>query len=651
MDMTALVGQSSNSGYTLAASVSGAPNACIYLPFTAGTSGTATTLNVYLLMNGYASQVKPFIADASKNLLAVGAVISPAGVDGWYSSAISSVSIASGTAYYLGLYFNDNDGLYGHWAGAATGSGVFYDSTSGTYSSPPSTVAGTVNAGVYNFALYADGTAGPSWQLPPGHYVTSALALTIIAPFAGLSAVNRYYRQYPDIAYRVPVVVYGGAYPYQYELTSAPSGMTVGQHYGDTDYGIINWPSPAAGTYSCTVQVTDQVGTVATVDWTLTVTTSGFIFVDAVNGSPSSINGGTGTGSISAPFKNLSDWYSGAVGTGGTLADQKHDTEFSEYFVYYYDGTYSTYAIQSGGHTGDVLSLENNAKPKVHLAVPGSSPVFDLSVAGFEADDSGSAYWIGGMQVNNISTAGDGIGFLFNSGATDTGFFEVTFGTPADPGVSGENPSFIMSSQNDPEVSTRGFISHCTFDDTSNHDFFLGYNTQYWVFEWNTVAGVNDGIGFYAKLGGNDTWTVRNNTGLAANTGRSLVSLDGYSAVTNVDICWNNYLSSGAGIYFGPDTGSTVSDVYSYRNTWQISEQTVDGVPVSGLTVTDDVNQFTATAANAHGYQFISGGSLSSATFTGEECVGLNGGFVDSSGALTGSFRTNYLGTRGHEVA
>lgn len=496
------------------------------------------------------------------------------------------------------------------------------------------------------------GSAAPSgsWQLPAGHYVNSPLALTIIGPYAGLSTANRYYMQYPGILYRVPVLAYGGAWPYQYEVTG-PSGMTVGQHYGDTDYGIINWSNPTTGTHSCTVTVTDQLGVTASVTWTLTVQTANFIFIDSVNGHPSSANGGTGTGTLSNPFKTLDDWYSGAAGSSGSTSARKNDTTYSGYFVYYRAGSYACVPIETAD-TGMRMPCVSGNKPKVHLGYPEETAIFDTTNAAFIVySDTSQGPWFGGLTATGMGSGGDYKWVEWDSGVTDTVFFGNTFDTPVTAGVIGTNPAFLMSRDNPPNVTSRIGIVHNTFGKTLSHDYFLAYETQYGLFEWNTFADVNDSNGLYLKLDLNDTWTARANTGLAANTGRGLVCLDNYNGVTNVDVCWNNYKSTGAGIYYGPDGGGTgIAHIASYRNTWQISEHTIDGVPVSNLTVTDDVVQFTDSSANAHGYQIINSGSLSSATYAGEECVGLNGSFVNSSGDLVSPY-TSYVGIRGYKVA
>lgn len=513
---------------------------------------------------------------------------------------------------------------------------------------------------------YTPVQSGGGGFLPAGHFVTSALPLTIIAPFAGLSTTNRYYKQYPGIPYIAPVVAYGGAWPYVFTLTSAPSGMTVGQTFSSANYGTITWNNPIAGTYTCTVQVQDQNLNSVSSTWTLTVTTTGFIFVDSINGSHSVPNGGTGTGSISAPFLTLDDWYSGAAGSSGTPSARKADSTYSNFFVYYRQGSYTTVAIE-GADNGNRMPLTNNAKPKIHLGYPGETATIDTTNAAIIIyGDAGQGPWFGGLSASGMASTGDYKWVEWDAGCHDTGFFQNNYNNPGTVGAQGANPAFMMSRANAPSISTRGFVSGCTFANTLNHDYMLGYATSIWVFENNVMTGVNDATGFYAKgdgshptQGGNDTWTVRNNTCLAANTGRSLVSMDGYAYATNMDICWNNYAtgSGGTGLYFGPDTGGNViSGIYSYRNTWQISSHVIDTVPVTSWTVINDVTPFTNGSANSHAYILAasggSSGSLASGSFSGEECVGLNINCVTpSSGNLTGSFRTNFLGLRGHEIA
>lgn len=491
---------------------------------------------------------------------------------------------------------------------------------------------------------------------PSGHWVQSNLALTILAPNASATSTNRYQKHYPGIALTMPAIVYGGAWPYVYSLSGQPSGMTIGTVYGSTNYGNITWNNPTAGSYTITMTVTDQTFATTSVTWTLVVSTSNWIFVDAVNGNASANNGGTGTGTQGNPFKTMNDWYAGTSGSG---SGTRFDTTYINYGVIYQSGSYLMDAcfVDSNG------AVEMGDKPKVHLAAPGASVNFDPHNSGSKATlFFGAVANVYFGNINFTDVANMGLSGLNNSvriasGSTDCGMFQCTWATPSTPAVTSSNPAFFMCEDNHPSIGQRIFMSQCTTQGTNGYDIFLSYYTQYTCLLDNQIQGVNTDIAFYMKLGTNDTCTIRGNTGLAANSG-VLTRLDNYNGVTNFDVSWNNYASSGSGIYYGPNGGGTgISGGASYRNTWQVFGQTIDGgaatIPVSNLAVANDVVVYSDSSANAHGYILIpSGASLTSATFIGEECVGLNLACVAAAtGNLTGTYRTNYLGLRGHEVA
>lgn len=117
---------------------------------------------------------------------------------------------------------------------------------------------------------------------------------------AGSPASSRIYHAYPGLVYNIRAAVVGGAYPYTYSLTGAPSGMTI-----DAQTGEINWPSPT-GAATPTLVVVDSEGTRVTSAWTVTAATTNFRFVDVVNGRASSANGcssSCGTGDAASPWR------------------------------------------------------------------------------------------------------------------------------------------------------------------------------------------------------------------------------------------------------------------------------------------------------------------------------------------------------------
>lgn len=502
------------------------------------------------------------------------------------------------------------------------------------------------------FAVLVGGhVEAATWQLAATQYETAKMPLELVAPRAGLTTANRYYKAYPGLQYRVPVVVLGGAYPYQYALTSAPSGMTVGQHYGDADYGIINWPSPTAGTSSVTVQVTDQAGAVATVTYSIAVTTSGFIFVDSVKGHHSAANGGTGTGTLQNPFLTMDDFYSGTVGGAASFSSRKSDSTYAGNFVYYRAGTYSTATMATeGADNGNRSPFIAGNKPKVHLAYPGETATIDVSNAAiiFYSDSSGN-YYMGGLTFTGLGPNGDNKAWEWDSGVNDIGSFESTYVASGASSGGGSNASLLMS-RNNGSYSNYVFMSHNTVSAANGYDLFLGYATNKFVAENNTISNA-DGNGFYAKIN-NQNWSLRANTGLVGNKG-PLYDIDGYSTSNNIEISWNNYKSAGDGANMGLTPSTPIGNVWQYRNTWQVGQHYIANMTVQNLVVANDVMTFSGTSASTHGwyYEKVVATPSVAGKFTGEECV-VRGttGCVDASGKLTGAARTSYLGLRGSEV-
>ena len=491
-----------------------------------------------------------------------------------------------------------------------------------------------------------------SWQLTPLQYETSKIPMELAAPRAGLSTANRYYKAYPGLLYRVPVVVLGGAYPYQYALTAAPSGMTVGQHYGDADYGIINWTNPTTGTSSVTVQVTDQQGTVVSVNYSITVTTAGFIFVDSAKGHHSSANGGTGTGTLANPFLTMDDFYSGTVGGAASYSSRKADTTYSGYFVYYRAGTYATSTMATEGADNGLRSpFVSGNKPKVHLAYPGETATINTSGAAiiYYGDNSGN-YYMGGLSFAGLGSGGDNKAWEWDSGVNDIGSFECNYDASIASSGNGSNAALMMS-RNNGYFSNYVFMSHNTIVGLNTYDIFLGYQANKFVAEGNTISNnIGDGHGFYAKIT-NQNWSIRGNVGLIGNS-TALYNVDGYSTSNNIEVSWNNYKSSGDGASFGLTPSVAIGTVWQYRNTWQVGQQHVANMTVTNLLVANDVLTYTGGSANTHGwfYDKQAVAPVVTAKFSGEECVLRGSSCTDTSGKLTGTARTNYLGVRGFEI-
>ncbi len=175
-----------------------------------------------------------------------------------------------------------------------------------------------------------------------------------------LSNANRARKAYPGIPYNVRAAVIGGAYPFLYDLTQAPDGMTANPNTGE-----VNWPDPQESA-TVTLRVTDMEGTSVSATWAITVTASGFLFIDA-----SAADGGTGT--LASPFNDINDFYK----------SNSSDSTYAGYFLYFRTGTYVLSTSDSylgSNEIGLRLSCNASRKPVVWMAYPGDSPIIDCEL-------------------------------------------------------------------------------------------------------------------------------------------------------------------------------------------------------------------------------------------------------------------------------
>ena len=188
-------------------------------------------------------------------------------------------------------------------------------------------------------------------QLPAAYYTPAKFTMEAVSPRpdaeSDLSG-GAYYRYYhASMAYRVRVAVRGGAWPLHYDLTTAPAGATIGNNYGDADYGVISWASPTGASETFTVTVTDQEGATLAVTWTATLDASKFVFVDADVAGP-------GTGTFADPLSDIDDIQSGHANKIAVLRESA-----SQYLP-----------------TGSP-AVGNTTYPSTLMGFPGESPIID----------------------------------------------------------------------------------------------------------------------------------------------------------------------------------------------------------------------------------------------------------------------------------
>lgn len=352
--------------------------------------------------------------------------------------------------------------------------------------------------------------------------------IEIIAPRAGLDIGNRYYKAYPGLRYEVPIAVIGGTFPNTYSLISGPSGMSI-----DASTGVLSWPNPTTtgSPHTVTVRATDAAGGTASVTWAITVTTSGFIFVDA------SAPGG-GTGSAASPFNSIDDWY---------IA--KADTTYNGQFVYYRNGTYNTNAapVEDGWR----LAMPSH-KPTVWLAYPGESPVINVTGSHISAYPAISNWYMEGLTIRNMNTD---FGVHIDSGGNDMMFYRNTFDDmPVGAGGVGTNASGVMIANGGSKSNHIAFVGN-TFSDFIGGTAYgiLGYWADKVLVERNTFTNItaSDSKGVGPKMNFS-YWYIRDNRFNIPNG--QAIWIDTYPTVNNVEVSYNLARGSMA-LWIGQETG------------------------------------------------------------------------------------------------
>lgn len=478
------------------------------------------------------------------------------------------------------------------------------------------------------FALRAPSGGGGdgTYHLSGGYY-----DLEIIQPIAGLDTKNRFYKAYPGLEFNVRLAVIGGYFPYEFELTTAPAGMSIDGR------GEITWSSPteSGSPHSITAVVTDANGDSTSVSWTLTVTTSGFRFIDAVNGT-SAASGGNG--SIGNPWRSMIDFYGGT-----TNADKNTDT-YADEFLYWRAGTY-----QMDAHREDSdrrTPFVNDNKPQVWLAYPGETAVIDLANAYISVYAGGDNLYIDGIEFNvNSNVRGMGIvvvGSADNVTMRKNTFYGIT------NGFSGGNNALV-------------FIG----SDSTN-----GYN---WAFQDNTMSGVNEGYGIlgyaaqkvliennqYSSISPHPVgpkestgrWVVRQDE-FSSNSGNSIslqYSDTGALLSGDIEILYNLVNNGGGKVRINSNFTDNGLPVYTYRNTF-VCEVEVNNAETTNGPFSFTENVIINETAHPEKIERVAIADASRVIVTDNLTGASAGSIVDGNGELTASY-SEFIGTRGHVIA
>jgi hypothetical protein len=451
------------------------------------------------------------------------------------------------------------------------------------------------------------------------------LEITNIRPAGsgGMASHARIYQAYPGLVYNIRAAVIGGAYPYTYSLTNAPSGMTINAQTGE-----INWPSPA-GSVTPTLVVRDSEGTQRQQSWTINTSTAAFKFVDAVNGRNSSSNGcssGCGTGAIDSPWRTLSDVYR-SPSSANTV-------------VYFKSGTYTIGDLPRDdvGGAWDRVDFEGDRTSCQWVAYPGQRPVIDYQNGGPFIRLSATSVYIDGFETVNSRV----MAFQHPSGNPGPTFRRNNFHhhNNARVDLNGTNAAMIMTTRGD----TTGTVIQDNDFHHSPEDAIKVYMQRKLLIENNLFRDGAKGIELKDSI---EQFTVRGNRFYNLTTMAIGGNMARDSYATRGEILFNYVQSSSVAL--DVNQNGIAAAIQIYRNTF-VGRTQVRYTDASGGPFTFQnnviVNNDSGTPAGSH-ILHVDVSAPQRVVLINNLVGSPSNNIVDANGALTAAY-ASYRPTHGH---
>jgi hypothetical protein len=467
----------------------------------------------------------------------------------------------------------------------------------------------------------------------------------------GLDANNRCYFAYPGITYTIRAAAIGGSYPYTWSLSNAPGGMSI-----DASTGVITWTNPTTTASNIQVTCTDALDNTDSETYSITVGTSGWLFLDAVSGSDAA------AGTLAAPWQTL---------------DKLYDSSGAYERTYFRAGTYTPAGI-TVENADDVNGEERIiwagvSRSTIWLAYPGDAqPIIDFGYSGtgypYNTGDSvprfrfgGAASCLIGLKFTNSMTMAFQMARGSNRGVY---VWDCDFDNTG-PGINGGNSAFIMWQAEYGSGGTPGsqcygdVVIGCTFNDidavgtNGSNSVLKMYSMVKPLFDDNVITNSSDGVECFAYKADISQFTIRGNS--FSNIGYTAISgnMDTHNTgeETYGEVCYNYVADADlSGLDIGnARVGDFIGQVDVYRNTF------VCPIRVQNLYTVDGPYTFLHNVIqNADGAQapwaYIQDTSISdSSRVTLTDNLTGASGVVDGSGNLTGA-NVSYLGTRGRQI-
>ncbi|MDH5178169.1 MAG: hypothetical protein OEZ39_02025 [Gammaproteobacteria bacterium] len=476
------------------------------------------------------------------------------------------------------------------------------------------------------------------WQLPAGHFIPAKMPMHLVYPRpdieTGLHARHKF--AHPNMRYEIPIGVQGGAWPFHYELLQGPAGASIGEVYGSANYGTISWQAPSSGTYTFKVRVTDQEQNTVIAQWEVAVDAGKFLFIqDGYSG--------TKIGTIDQPLEDIADWYK---------ADRT-DTTYHNRIVVFRGGNYTL----SGdpGNNGNIR-LDTATKTASLIGWPGETAVINCSTAKILTDDTrmhdlfvADLRWENGRQ--DVANAH----FFWAIGDVTRATWWRNHFHNLGPGTAGTDNTLPVF------VSSTGVLKQNILYKENNHTqinnydynggYFEAYVSEHVLIEQNTASNSAVAYGFFAK-GTRAYVSIRANTAVENVRGTQVSVGNGSEAgdlTHDHEICWNNIRAPQDNVLMMSSSTFYAGQTYNnhiYRNTivgdtaW-VRFAGAENYQVDGnVVITTDMN----SQLSRWNTDIMDSDHIANLTGDGSEA------FVDVTGKLQGDYRTQYLGTHGHEV-
>lgn len=501
---------------------------------------------------------------------------------------------------------------------------------------PSSWSAGTLSSG------------GGDWQLSASNYVAAKMPMNLVYPLPAAASWDYSKNAYPGIKWTLGIGIQGGAWPFKYEIISdgGATGLTIGSELNrSTDvatgltlhtlydgYGQLTWSNPVAGTYNISVRVTDQEGSTVDVAIPLTVGTTGWVFIDPVNGND------TNAGTLAAPLQTPYPLHNGSM----------THTAFANHRVY----------LRSGEHEFDGFTPTNNFRiepgyaPAQYIGYPDESARISLTTGWFILWNNVADVLFKDLTMGYADTfnpTGDLYHIVEFGASPRVTLYNMTFDRFTGTANGLENSAIYYSAG---DHSNYRYVAKSAVTGPSGH-FLQMYEWENFLIEdidiLSSDTSAHDASShaiFYNKYAP-VTGTYRNIRAVPSVSGSNTIIVNPNSrngrVGRNVEVTYSTINNpDNRAIGFGVNEGD--SDVghtgfFAYRNSLNDSLNLL-------------LDQF--TWANSDDVQIdnnaLTNGTITPASYSAESNNQLNVTF-DSNMKLSGTSRTNFLGTVGAEVA